>query len=490
MVKRNSIIALIVMALVLSFTACNKPKQDATPAADSNTFTLPFHAEDAINPYSCRSECNLYLSPLIYDSLITINDKREVVNALAESYIIEDNTITLKLKPALFSDGSEVTSDDVIHSFNQAKQSERYKEQLRLFSSADRKGSSVVRFTLSQKNIYALNLLTFPIISQKNNNIGSGYYALEKENDVYTLTYNKNHEGAKPQMETIALTACSDYSAAPKLFNNEQIDYLFEIFDLNNVRTAAIHSQKAKLNNLVFVGLNSKKGLLKDKNFRNAIQFSLNQNKLCEQAMEGYGVPTATPFDSEWSEIGSIVSNSVLSNAKQAKEAFAAAGCAYDKMGISLMYEEEPITLELIVNSASNMKIAIAEMIKTELINCGIAVEVKKMPLDEYNIAIENENFDMYIGEVKISNDFNFDCFFTTGGGADFGIHAPDLQNIYANFKKGDASLQDFVSAFCEENPFVPIGYKCANVCFGANVDCDASVSENNMYAHIEEWSK
>ena len=477
------------VALALGIAACSKKTQNAPVAAGGKEFTLPFVSSDSVNPYTCKDEGNRLLCKLIYEPLFCVNTKKELIHVLAEKFIVEDNTITVTLKQVLFSDGSELSSDDVVYSFHQAMQSEVYKDSLSVFANAQRKGSSVVRFTLSQSDVYALNLLTFPIISKKNA-CGTGLYTFETGNEGSMLAYNKNHEGEKPEFDTIRLCACSGYEKAPKLFHEEKIDYLFEHFDDTNIRTSALNTQYAKLNNLVFIGLNADNKLLSDTSFRNALNHSINQSALCKEAMEGYGVPTATPFDADWSEMGSIVSNSVLSNLKNAKESFKTADCSYDKMGISLQFEDKPITLGLIVNAANNMKIALAEQIKTQLMNCGISVEVKKMPLDEYNVAIENGNFDMYIGEVKIPDDFNFDCFFTKGGGADFGIKSAKMNEAYAAFRSGKITLQDFVSTFCEENPFIPICYKCANVCIGAGIQYNGDICENIPFPQIEEWSR
>ena len=477
-------------ALLFSLCACSGGKKGDEPAAAARSLRLPFASEDSIDPYACESSCNLLVSRLIFESLFAIDDSRQPVQQLAEKYIVEDKTITVTLAQASFSDGSAVTSEDVIFSFDRAKQSERYKAALAGFDGAQAKGSGVVRFTLASKNVYALNLLTFPILSQKNNRIGSGYYALQENDNGYTLAYNKNHKGDRPQFETIELVECADEAAAIKAFNAESIDYLFESLSDGNVRASAIQSQKAKLNNLLFLGLNSKKGLLKNTAFRAALSYCLNQDELCESALEGYAVATATPFDAQWSEMGSIVANSVLSNSKQAKAAFKKAGCTYDKMGINLLLEEKPISLTILVNSANNMKIALAESVKTQLISFGISAEVKKMPFDEYSKAVENENFDLYIGEVAIPNDFNLDCFFSADGGADFGIDYTTVQKTYVQFKGGNASLQDFVSAFCDENPFIPIGYRCAHVCLHNDLKIAGTISENNPFPQIWEWDK
>lgn len=487
----EKIVALILaIILVFSFSSCRKNGKEAVQPAQSSALpSLPYSSADLLDPYSSKSETNIMLSQLIYDSLFTIKADRTAAENLVQSVVTQEKIITVKLRPTKFSDGSALTADDVIFSFDRAKQSELYKNALKDFDSAERKGASVVRFTLAVKNVYALNLLTFPIVSQRDNSIGSGMYMLSEKNGQYMLEYNKNHEGSKPKIEKFALCECKDYSNAANLFNDGKIDYLFDTLESGNLRSSSIQSSVAKMNNFVFLGLNSKKGAFKNVHFRAAVSLALNQTELCEQALEGYAFPTATPFDSEWSEIGSVVSNSVLSKDSEAKEEFLNSGCTYDKMGINLLSDDEQITLNLIVNSANNMKIALAELIKTELINFGISVEIKKMPLDEYNIAVENGNFDMYIGEVKIPNDFNLDCFFTEGGGADFGIKSSKVQKTYLLFKGGNATLQEFVSVFSAENPFVPICYKGAEVCCSSSLKISGGISENDIYSSIEEWS-
>lgn len=488
--NKRIIAFLLAITLLLSLGACGK--KNTTPAieTDTDTLCLPYTAADLIDPYACKSESNRLLAGLIYDSLFQISQECTPVNSIAQSYITDDKTITVTLKDIKFSDNSPLTSEDVVSSFNKAKQSAQYREALTCIDSVQKKGSSVVRFTLASENKYAMNLLTFPIVSQKNNQIGSGLYALEKKEDAARLKYNKNHEGKKPKFETITLVECEEDSGIKKLFEDGKIDYLFESLEDGNVRSGALLNKKAKLNNLLFLGINANSGVLSNTHFRNALNLAIDQTALCEQALEGFATPTATPFDAQWEEIGPVVSNSILSKSKEAQQAFEAAGCQYDKMGINLLYNDEQITLSIIVNSANNMKIALAELLKTQLINFGINVDVIKMPLDEYKIAIENENFDLYIGEVKISNDFNLDCFFTENGGAHFGIDNPDLNTTYAHFKSGNATLQDFVSAFCEENPLIPIGYKYANVCLNSSLKVPDDFSENNLYPSIEEWTK
>lgn len=484
MKKIISVILCVIMAF--SLFSCSKGKDKSASA--SSSFKLPYMSSDSLSPYNCKSEVNFKLAGLIYDGLFKMSADRNPQKVLAGQYTFQDKVITVNLKSAKFSDGSAVSSEDVVYSFEKAKLSERYSAALTPVATAQKKGSSVIRFTLSDDDIYALNLLTFPIIS-KSSQTGTGIYAIERNDDEAVLVYNKYHDSDKPKIEKIELCECADYSGAVNLLNSGKIDYLFDELENGNIRSSTGKSTPAKMNNLIFMGINSNRPILKNKHFRRAIAQAINQKKLVEQAFSSYAFATATPFDPDWSDMGSVVATTVLSDATEAKDAFGDAGLKYDKLGVNLVDDDgEQITLNLIVNSANNMKIAAAEEIKTQLINCGILVEIQKMPLDEYNIAVENGNFDLYIGEVKIPNDFSLDCFFGSGG-ADFGINSKKLKVAHKNFMSGQSSLQDFVSAFCDENPFVPLAYKGADACANSALEADLNVRENDIYSGIENWS-
>ena len=484
MKKIISVILCIIMAF--SLFSCSKGKEKSSNI--SSSFKLPFLSSDSLSPYNCKSEVNFKLADLLYDGLFKITVDHNAQKVLAGQYSFQDKVITVHLKSAKFSDGTALTSEDVVYSFEKAKLSDRYSAALTPISSVQKKGKSVVRFTLGTDDVYAINLLTFPIIS-KTTQMGTGRYAAERNDDGTTLVYNKYHNSDKPKIEKIELCECADYSGAVTLLNSGKIDYLFDELENGNIRSSTGKSQPAKMNNLIFMGINANRAILKNTNFRRGMAQAINQKKLASDAFNSYAFATATPFDPDWSDMGSVVATNVLSDTAEAKNAFIDAGLKYDKLGVNLVDNEgKQVTLNLIVNSANNMKIVAAEEIKTQLINCGISVEIQKMPIDEYNIAVENGNFDLYIGEVKIANDFNLDCFFGSGG-ADFGINSKKLKFAYKDFTSGECSLQDFVTTFCEENPFVPIAYKGADACANASLEADSTVSENDIYNGIENWS-
>lgn len=82
---------------------------------------------------------------------------------IAEKGDISGTSVTVTLSGARFSDGSSVSPQDVVYSFNKAKASSRYGQLLSNIQSAKASGGAVT-FTLSSPDPYVLNALSFPVV--------------------------------------------------------------------------------------------------------------------------------------------------------------------------------------------------------------------------------------------------------------------------------------------------------------------------------------
>lgn len=484
---KKIICLVLICAFAFSFAACSGKSSSAD---GTDTLRLPYNFKDDINPYSCKSDTNFYLSSLVYDGLYKIGADGEPRAVIAKNSRKDNLKITVNLNDVRFSDDKMVVSDDVVYSFEQAQKSERFAFLSSAFESAESKGQSVVRFTLKKANAYALNLLTFPIVSA-GNGLGSGRFKLTDEDGEKLLEFNdKSHEQNKDTAK-ILLVSCGDYSSAAELYNSGKIDFYFDDIESGKLSVKKNNAVSGTMNNLVFLGLNSKNNALANADFRRGIALLVDRSEIAEKAFEGYALPVSTPISTDRNDMGSIVTSPVFAEDSKAKQAFKDAGYGYDDMGVKLLDKNgKQVKFSIIVNSANNMKIEAAQMIKTRLLACGIDASLKKMPIDEYNVAVVNGNFEMYIGEVKTGNDYNLDCFFTENGGASFGIDSKRLCESYEKFISGSVTLQDFVSVFLEENPFVPICYRNAAVAFSSNLSSDGiKVSDNDIYSAFTDRS-
>ena len=123
---------MLAIILVLSLSSCKasvgkKPagqgSQTQSGTSDSYEIRLLYSASDTFNPYTAGTEINRRLCLLLFDSLTRLNNSFETEYLLAESVTVEGAVCTVKLKNSYFTDGSPVTADDVVYSYNLAKNS-------------------------------------------------------------------------------------------------------------------------------------------------------------------------------------------------------------------------------------------------------------------------------------------------------------------------------------------------------------------------------
>ena len=163
---------LLALCLVLSLTGCRAEPAVSDPVSRPDipqadlqegvtTFALAYSHDDTLNPFATKSEANLNMAGLLYDSLVRIGEGFTPTLSLAAAVDTPDAThLVATLRTATFSDGSPVTPGDVVASFRQAKNSVNYKALLQNIASAAVTDGRVT-FTLAAPDGNALACLSF-----------------------------------------------------------------------------------------------------------------------------------------------------------------------------------------------------------------------------------------------------------------------------------------------------------------------------------------
>lgn len=463
----------------------------------SKTVTLGYYSHKSLNPYKTNSAVNNNISKLLYDPLFKLDNEYNLIPEIAKEYEKGEKSIFVTLKDdVLFSSGSKLTADDVVYSFTLAKKSTLYKARLALFTNAYAKDGGVM-FTLSSEDIYAVNCLDFPIIESGQGNadipIGSGRYIAKKKNGNYTLSSNENYSlDEQLEQKTIKLYDINETQTPLYLLQIGELSFVYD--DLSSSKEKYkinANTAQVNLNNLVFLSFNSESAVLKDSNIKNAISKAIDINSLCGVCYDSMARPCTSVFNPSWSAVSSLSQKDISQDTLKAAALLEESGYVFEYSTNKYRSKNfEFLKLNLIVNKEDSRRTNLASQIKKSLNAVGIDLTVEKLSFSDYKDRLEKGDFDMYIGEIKLTQNMSLRPFFKKGGNASYGI---DLKSTvceaYYDFVSGKIDISTFIKVFDEYKPFIPICYRSGIIYYSRELKYEGSASESDVFSNIYSWS-
>lgn len=496
------------LLLTLFFVGCHTvtpPASDTTPTdPDGTTVTPPktlclaYNREDTLDPFSASTQLNLCLSSLLYEPLLRPGADFAPVLVLAQSAEQTDSThITVTLrKGAAFSDGSAVTADDVIFSFNKAKASANCKVALANVQAASAK-RGVITFTLSSADPNGSYNLYFPIIKRSTDTsaaataaVGSGPYVFNA--DGQKLTANaKNAVGAAAQNKEIQLLSLMDNDAVLQNLEKGSIHYMFNDLGDGDIPRTSAKDTAVDLPQLVYLGVNSSRAALAAPAVRQALSAAIDRTALAASSYAGRALPATTPFHPKWrpavglsafsagSEAGKV--NALLQAAQTVPTTTGATGATgatgvttpttvattaattaathAGETAATTSVKDTPLTL--LYAGGNRCREALVKALVQQLHQAGFQVTARPTGFDDYKAQLSAGNYDLYIGEIRLTPSMNLFVFLRAGGAAAFGVNtAGEAAQTYAAYRAGEKTAAEFVEAFSRDMPYIPLCYR------------------------------
>lgn len=114
-----------------------------------------------LDPSIAVTQASLRVMELLYDTLVDYDENNELVPMIAEEWTLSEDGLTyvFTLRDASFSDGSEITPDDVVYSIERAAASEAMSGRLDELDTIEATGDREVTMTLSEPSRVFLNAL-------------------------------------------------------------------------------------------------------------------------------------------------------------------------------------------------------------------------------------------------------------------------------------------------------------------------------------------
>lgn len=491
--KTKSIIILLCVAFIVSvFTACSskapsgetetQPKSVSSIPKDDSSFKLCYTQSDSLNPYECETQNNQIISQLIFESLFNIDDNYKASCNIAEKYeYYNSTTIRVTIHNGLtFSDGSELTADDITYSFRKAVKSDYWGSSLSGISTCYAVSSTVVDFQLEYPNSYAQNLLIFPIMSESSETsdypIGSGRYYFAEENEELVLKANEKEEFS-PYFTTIHLENIPASDSIDNAVNIGSVSLTFRDLSRDSSKKIDSNYKLVNINNLVYIGINNKKGLGANSYIRKAVNSAIDRDMLAKSAYAGFAKITSTVFNPSF-ELSTTEIFEATADTNAAKQAMLQSGLS-------------DFSISLLVNGTNSDRVSCAKLIKQQLEAVGFKVNLSIADTYEsYEKRIQKENFDLYLGEIKITPDMSLQHFFSSKGSAHFGINTEKSLSAeeYNKYINGETELGNFLISFSDEMPFIPILYRQGMICFSKEMNGDMQGTSTDCFKNIENW--
>lgn len=528
---------LIALTLVLCFfllSGCGNVQQTPSESAPSsptgecapkNELRLLYCENDTMNPYKTISKLNAEIATLLFEPLFTVDNNFEAVKVLAQEAVFEDVFCRVTLAEAKFSDGSELTAEDVVYSYGLAKESTRFSPLLYEIKSVTAEGNKTVVFELSVKDPYFTKLLTFPILKTgsdqlKNEDnveltpIGTGKYVFSE--DSLSLVANKHFRANVGEIQKINLINAPDNESMQHYVEVGATDlYYAEMYDDRIIRMSG-KKYTVNLNNLIYIGINHNFAPLKNASLRYALSSALSRNEIIDTSHYTDALAATGFFHPAWKETSGYQTIQSEANLKISVENLANIG--YNILNEEGFYENSEgqiLELHLLVNKDNYSKLQAAELISTQLNTAGIKIIVDAKDKASYFKDLADGNFQLYLGEIRFLPNMDISCLVKEGGTAAFGITSPENKNtedkkededqeetekpavfddeysylsVLEGFYSGTNTAVDLASSLLASMPVIPVAYRSSIVFYSENIEEFSSASCYDLFIKSDKF--
>ena len=536
MFKRLTVLVLI-FAFSFSVASCasqtNIQQPVETPTITTTaapigvgTLKLAFCANDSLNPYSAQSKMNKQLSSLMFDPLVKLDNNLNPNLILAEKVEVSGKSCTVTLKSVMFSDGSYVSGDDVVLSYNLAITSPNsiYTSQLNNVSSCNSNGQKIV-FTLKTSDPNFSNLLDFPIIksgtlNRKNADnkvlppIGSGRYVFNYENGEYSLKPNSKYHDTVSE-NYVKLVNIPDNEAWQYAVRANDVDIYYSGEDTTNLPSFTGGTTQIKHTDLVYLNVSDNSEILSNNNLKRAIYDVINRKQITESAFYTYAYPAVNLFPDTVKFAETTYNGlSPYGNSQTANEYMSNAGySAKNEKGIFLDKNNKPLKLKLLYNKSLRGHKSTAITISEQLRKFGIETELDELESASFVNRVGSGNYDLAIFEIKLNKNFNLNALFdfektvvettTTQASSDDQEKTQSTENsnkfnaktlskvksAYLDYLSGKTKITDFMNIYFENIPFIPICYRSGLTGYSQMVSIPAVSSVSDAYYNFQSIS-
>jgi len=325
---KKTLILLLVLVTVLSLVPGAEAGKKQDGRADGGTLSYGEYGRPAtLDPITSNEMISLRLAELIFNGLVGINEKQEIVPELAEKWerSADGRTYTFFLRKDVLwhaKEGEEAkpfTADDVIFTYKimmHPKTITPLKVRYEFIDSVTKVDDATVRFVLKRPILNALAKFSFKVIPKHGpanstfltredpfvqNPIGTGPYILKtvtSEREI-VLVANDSYFKGRPHIDKFVAKPFADQNIMTQALMFNAIDMIVlvnprDIPEIQGDKRFILQPYNAL--SYSFFGYNMRNPTLADKRVRKAFTHAVNRQEMLDSFFNGQGTIISGPF--------------------------------------------------------------------------------------------------------------------------------------------------------------------------------------------------
>lgn len=404
---KKYVTAVLIISMVASLlTGCGSSSKASKSGSTKDTLTVAVDAGVvSLDPIATNDVASSNVMTQIYETLVQLNDKGEVIPMLAESFKQTDSvTYEFKLKKGVkFHNGEELKASDVKFSFTRASKAPAVAHIMGDIDTSSFKTPDdyTISFKLKKPNTGFLASLVHTgasIVNEKAvtaagdkyamNPVGTGPFKFVSctKGSKTELTRFDDFHGDKPKFKNMVLKVIPEPTNRVIELETGAADIAYNV-STNDVKRVQENSklqlQRVIDNSTAYMGFNTQKKPFDDVRVRQAISYAIDTTQVVNTVWKGIGKPAVGPIAPNLK-----YSNTTLKaheyNVEKAKELLKEAGYPNGfKTTISTNDRKERVDMATIMQS--------------ELKEIGIDAEIKVLEWAAYVNALGTGQHDMFI---------------------------------------------------------------------------------------------
>ena len=509
---RRALALLLAVCLGLSLLGCEQEEPQPSPSgspsplptrtAETARFSLGYDPSAPLHPITGNSQVNQELTGLVYQGLYELDNSFTPQPALAASGAPGGDGYSWTFTMAsgvLFSDGTPLTAQHAAASLNTARTSELYAGRLAAITGVAAADDATLVVSLSAPNGALPALMDVPIVLEQEDGsapLGTGCYRYELVGERLYLQVNPSHPGtAALPYATIPLTPVTGANQRIAAFDSGEITAVTTEFSDPYALgySSSYETCDYPTTALLYVGFNAASAPCRSGLVRQAFSRAFDRESLVQVRLSGHGDAACLPISPLCAGYDPEGAAPLAYDPEGAAALLAQAGCETNEEDGLLYQGGAPLAVTLLVNSDNESRQAVAGALAEALRALGVGVTVNSLPWNNYTAALAAGRFDLYLGEVRLTGDFDPSSLLT--GPLNYGVGENwALTQALEVWKgaQGEERTQAgraLWAAFAQDAPIAPLCFKRGSLLVRWGMVSGLQPTRANPFYRMEEWS-